>query len=78
MQILSPKGSLRKGKESREFQFYESVREKHQIFCGIGIKTFKWMLGRTKPHVKCYHLQWTFEDHLLLVLTKIRLGLMET
>ena len=34
------------------------------------------MLGRTKPHVKCYHLQLTFEDHLLLVLMKIRLGLL--
>ena len=47
-----------------------------KFFCGIGIKTFKWILGRIKPHVKRYHLQLTFEDHLLLVLMKIRLELL--
>ena len=46
------------------------------FFCGIGTETFKLILGRTKPHVKRYHLQLTFEDHLLLVLMKIRLGLL--
>ena len=40
------------------------------FFCGIGIATFKWILGRTKPNVKCYHIQLTFDDHLLLVLMK--------
>ena len=47
-----------------------------KFFCGIGIKTFKWILSRIKPHVKPYHLQLTFEDHLHLVLMKIRLGLL--
>ena len=47
-----------------------------KYFCGIGIKTFKWILSRIKPHVKPYHLQLTFEDHLHLVLMKIRLGLL--
>ena len=47
-----------------------------KFFCGIGIKTFKWILDRIKPHVKRYHLQLTFEDHLLLVLMKIRLKLL--
>ena len=45
-------------------------------FCGIGIETFKWILVRAKPYVKRYHLQLTFEDHLLFVLLmKTRLGL---
>ena len=67
---VSPKEFLRIRKESWEVQFYESVREKHQFFCGIGIATFKWILGRTNPNVKCYHLQLTFDGHLLLVLMK--------
>ena len=44
-------------------------------FCGIGIENFKWILVRVKPFVKRYHLQLIFEDHLLFVLMKTRLGL---
>ena len=50
--------------------------KKNNFFFGVGIKNFKWMLGRTKPHVKRYHLQLNFEDHLLFVLMKIRLSLL--
>ena len=73
---MSPKISFRRGKERREVHFYESVTEKHQFFFGIGIKTFKWILDRIKPHVIRYHLQLTFADHLLLALMKIRLSLL--
>ena len=46
------------------------------VFCGVEVNTFKWILVLVKPYVKRYHLTLTFENHLLLVLMKIRLGLL--
>ena len=43
-------------------------------FCGVEVKTFKWILKLVKQYVKRYHSKLTFEDHLLLVLMRIRSG----
>ena len=47
-----------------------------KFFCGVEVNTFKWVLVLVRPYVKRYHLKLTFEDHLLLVLIKIKLGLL--
>ena len=51
---------LEKETKAEKFNFMNLSEKNIKLFCGIVIKTFKWSLGRTKPHVKCYHLQ--FED----------------
>ena len=76
-EIRHQKEVLEKEKKAEKFSFMNLSEKNIKFFCGIGIKTFKWILGRIKSHVKRYHLQLTFEDHLLLVvLIKIRLELL--
>ena len=48
---------LEKEKKAEKFNFMNLSEKNIKFFCGIGIKTFKWISGRVKPHVKRYHLQ---------------------
>ena len=55
---------LEKEKKAEKFNFMSLSEKKINFYFDIGNKTFKWMLGRTKPHVNRYHLQLNFEDFL--------------
>ena len=68
--------SLEKHVENALFSFKNTNAENLKLFCGVEVNTFKWILVLVRPYEKRYHLKLTFEDHWLLVLMKIRLGLL--
>ena len=68
--------SLEKRVENVVFSFKNTNAENLKFFCGVEVNTFKWILVLVRPYEKRYHLKLTFEDHWLLVLMKIRLGLL--
>ena len=53
--LCHQKEVLEKEKKAEKFNFVTLSEKNIKFFCGIGIKIFKWILGRIKPNVKCYH-----------------------
>ena len=68
--------SLEKSVENAFFSFKNTNAKNLQIFCGVEVNTFKWILVLVKLYVEQCHLKLTLEDHLLFVLMKRRLGLL--
>ena len=68
--------SLEKRVENTLFSFKNTNAKNLNFSCDAEVNTFKWILVLAKPFVKRYHLKLTFEDHLLLVLMRIKLGLL--
>ena len=58
-ELRHQKEVLEKEKKAEKFNFMNLSEKNIKFFCGIRIKTFKWILGRIKPQ-KHYHLQLSF------------------
>ena len=58
---------------------FSSLTDDNMVNLFTGMATFSifsWLLNRIKPHVKLFHKSLSLEDHLLIVLMKLKLGLL--
>ncbi|XP_065665787.1 uncharacterized protein LOC136087253 [Hydra vulgaris] len=63
--------------ESRKFSYKNISKSnaKVQFYTGIRAENFIWLFERIKNHVKSYSKKISLENHLLLVLLRLRRGL---
>nr|XP_047129426.1 uncharacterized protein LOC124809391 [Hydra vulgaris] len=56
--------------------YQNQTDEQMKFFSGLSRTTFMWLFERVKNYIKKVHLRLLLEDHLLIVLIKLRLGLL--
>ena len=58
------------------YQYLKRSDDKMAFFTGLNCSRFIWLVNKVKSSIKILHKKLSLEDHVLLVLMKLKLGLL--
>ena len=58
------------------YQYFKKSDDKMAFFTGLNCSRFIWLVNKVKSSIKILHVKLSLEDHVLLVLMKLKLGLL--
>ena len=58
------------------YQYFEKSDDKMAFFTGLNCSRFIWLVNKVKSSIKILHMKLSLEDHVLVVLMKLKLGLL--
>ena len=58
------------------YQYFKKSDDKMAFFTGLNCSRFIWLVNKVKSSIKILHMKLSLEDHVLVVLMKLKLGLL--